>query len=145
MPYRNEHMCVALCLNVFECEPADWIYLQRPLHKWSIGRVSLLKSKIYILLKIIGYSEVIVWLTGVCADVSLKKPWSRKPLSTVRTLATLVVGANMHGKCRHRYVHLIAMRTAASFFIHQRPRITNLNLGSNSKNISPILIIYLCV
>lgn len=58
-------------------------------------------------------------LAGVRSDVALKQPRSREGLSAVRTLAVLVVGADVHGKSRHGDVDLITNRAATRLLVLQ--------------------------
>ncbi len=51
------------------------------------------------------------------ADVSLKKPGTTELLATVRTLAALVVGSNVHAVGWHGDVDLFAMWTFSSFLV----------------------------
>lgn len=59
-------------------------------------------------------------LSRVRADVTLKQPRTREGLSTVRTLAVLVVRAHVHAERRHRDINFITYRTPACLFVLQR-------------------------
>ena len=57
----------------------------------------------------------------MCSDVSLQEPGSGEALSTVRSLAPLVVRPNVHGESWHRHVSLVAVRALVGLLILQGP------------------------
>ncbi len=71
----------------------------------------------------------------MCPDVALQQPRPGEALATVRTLAALVVGPEVHGVGWHGNIGLVAMWALPSLFVFQRSMGETRILTTSNNNI----------